>query len=72
MNKLVGLLALAVTPLIAAGCNECENGYKVKTEHRTIFFHEQWHENPKDTLRWRAKDTNKYLQTLACSYDPVF
>ena len=43
-------LTLAAMSVLLSGCNECENGFKVRTEHKTIFFSESWHENPKDTF----------------------
>lgn len=44
--------ALKVMGCIAiAGCSEeCENGYKVKTEYKYVMGYEFWHENPKDDL----------------------
>jgi hypothetical protein len=43
-------LTLAAMSVLLSGCNECENGFKVRTEYKTIFFSESWHENPKDTF----------------------
>ena len=40
---------LAVCWLLV-GCNECENGYKIKTEYKYVMGHEFWHESPDDFL----------------------
>lgn len=42
-------LVIALAGLVA-GCNECENGYKIKTEYKYATFSEYWHESPKDDL----------------------
>jgi hypothetical protein len=71
MNRLSVFVAVSLCLLIA-GCNECENGFKIKTEYKTIFWEDRWHESGKDTLldgavrttTWASKDARGL--TLRC------
>lgn len=37
--------------ILLGGCgDECENGFKIKTEYRTIFWEDSWNENSNDTI----------------------
>jgi len=47
-----GMSALLVAVcILLAGCRDkCENGFKIKTEYRTIFWDDSWHEKSKDTI----------------------
>ena len=66
------LSAALLSSIALVGCNECENGYKIKTEYKLMFWHESWHESGKDTLldgairttTWTAK--NARVLTIRC------
>ena len=46
-----GLIITLIATIGLVGCDQqCEKGYKIKKEYSTIFWHESWHENSKDTL----------------------
>src|SRR5262245_22480143 len=52
---MAGLVSLGV-----AGCDECENGFKIKKEYSTIFYNESWHTLDKDTILDGAVRTETY------------
>lgn len=72
MQKRVPLLAASAALMMLAGCDDCEDGFKVKTEYRTIFQNDRWHESLKDTLldgamritTWTLKDSRSL--TIRC------
>lgn len=37
-----------VSALLSAGCDECENGYRVVTEYKYVMSYDHWHETLKD------------------------
>jgi hypothetical protein len=45
------VLGIVASGLFLAGCEQqCEHGYKIKTEYHTIFFHESWNASPDDKI----------------------
>lgn len=54
-------IATTLCALLVAGCDDkCENGFKIKKEYTTIFYHESWHMPEKDTLLDGAIRTETY------------
>jgi hypothetical protein len=52
---MTGLVSLGIS-----GCDECENGFKIKKEYSTIFYNEAWHTLDKDTILDGAIRTETY------------
>jgi hypothetical protein len=50
MMRRVRLATLLAVPLLFVGCEQCEKGFKIKTEYQTVFWTDYWHDSPKDTL----------------------
>lgn len=44
------LLIASACQLLAACDEKCENGFKIKTDYKTVFYRDSWFDSPKDTV----------------------